>query len=193
VAGTPEVHADGEIWSQTLWDLRDRVGSDVAESLVTRAMELSPANPSFVDERNAILMADTVVFDGKYDDVIWRVFAHRGLGYYAGALSGDDDSPGADFHLPPATSATGVITGRVTDSATGRPLPGVTVTLAFGGGQGMVNPSDTTDARGRYRIGPVPVGPYPKLAVSASGYNSVAAAVRVRPSGTRHDFALVPW
>ena len=27
VVGGPEVHADGEIWAQTLWDLRDRLGS----------------------------------------------------------------------------------------------------------------------------------------------------------------------
>ena len=38
VIGVPEVHADGEIWAQTLWDLRDRLGSKRSESLVTRAM-----------------------------------------------------------------------------------------------------------------------------------------------------------
>ena len=27
VVGRPEVHADGEIWAQTLWDLRDALGS----------------------------------------------------------------------------------------------------------------------------------------------------------------------
>lgn len=83
VIGFPEVHADGEIWGQTLWDLRDRLGSARTESLVTRAMELSPANPSFLDERNAILLADTAVFNGRDRATIWRVFAHRGMGYFA--------------------------------------------------------------------------------------------------------------
>jgi hypothetical protein len=191
VIGIPEVHADGEIWSQTLWDLRDKVGSKVAESLVTRAMELSPSNPSYLDERNAILMADTVVFGRKYENTIWRVFAHRGMGYFAGALSGDDSTPGADFHLPPATSATGVITGKITDTATGAPVSGATVTLAFEGGRGFENPSATTGANGEYRIGPVPVGRYPKLAVIAAGYDPVTQAVRIQPSGTRRNVALV--
>ena len=191
VIGIPEVHADGEIWSQTLWDLRDKVGSKAAESLVTRAMELSPSNPSYLDERNAILMADTVVFGRKYENTIWRVFAHRGMGYFAGALSGDDSSPGADFHLPPATSATGVITGKITDTATGDPVSGATVTLAFEGGRGFENPSATTGADGTYRIGPVPVGRYPKLAVIAAGYDPATQVIRVQPSGTRLNFALV--
>ena len=43
---------------QTLWDLRDAIGVATAASLVTRAMELSPANPSFLDMRNSILQAD---------------------------------------------------------------------------------------------------------------------------------------
>ncbi len=49
------MHAAGEIWGQTLWDLRARLGSKLTERLVTRAMELSPANPSFLDMRNAIV------------------------------------------------------------------------------------------------------------------------------------------
>jgi extracellular elastinolytic metalloproteinase len=191
VIGIPEVHADGEIWSQTLWDLRDKVGSKVAESLVTRALELSPPNPSYLDERNAILMADTVVYGHKYENTIWRVFAHRGMGYFAGALSGDDSSPGADFHLPPATSAAGVITGKITDTATGAPVSGATVTLAFAGGRGFENPSATTGADGKYRIGPVPAGQYPKFAVSAPGYDPATQAIRVRPSGTRRNVALI--
>src|SRR6187551_946069 len=77
VAGGPEVHADGEIWAQTLWDLRDALGSKRSETLVTRAMELAPYTPSFLDMRNAILVADTAVYDGANHDTIWRVFAHR--------------------------------------------------------------------------------------------------------------------
>ena len=65
--GGPEVHADGEIWAQTLWDLRDQARLAAStESLVTRAMELSPYNPSFLDMRNAILLADTATFGGTH-------------------------------------------------------------------------------------------------------------------------------
>ncbi len=65
IFGRPEVHSDGEIWLQTLWQLRDalrcqggRAGEEETECLVTRAMELSPPDPSFLDMRNAILQAD---------------------------------------------------------------------------------------------------------------------------------------
>ena len=53
---------------ETLWDLRKALGSKLTESLVTRAMELSPANPSFLDMRNSILLADPVVNGGGQRD-----------------------------------------------------------------------------------------------------------------------------
>ena len=65
IIGGPEVHADGEIWGETLWDLRKALGSENAEGLVTRAMELSPANPSYLDMRNSIIQADLVDFGGS--------------------------------------------------------------------------------------------------------------------------------
>jgi hypothetical protein len=190
VSGSPEVHADGEIWAQTLWDLRDSLGSTKSESLVTRAMELSPANPSFLDERNAILTADTALDNGRDRAAIWKVFAARGMGYYAGALGGDDSAPGADFSTPPSGSTTGSIIGTVTDQDTGKPVPGITVTLAFQGGGGSANPSAVTGADGRYRLGPVPVGSYPKLAVSGSGYDPVTSSVTVTRTDTTKDFAV---
>ena len=59
------------------------LGSSMTENLVTRAMELSPAGPSYLDMRNAILQADQVVNGGNAHDTIWKVFAHRGMGYFA--------------------------------------------------------------------------------------------------------------
>ena len=81
IAGGPEVHADGEIWLETLWDLRNALGSTETERLVTRAMELSPPSPSFLDMRNAIVQADEVANGGANSDTIWKTFAHRGMGY----------------------------------------------------------------------------------------------------------------
>ena len=54
----PETHADGEVWLETLWQLRQTLGAPTTEALVTAAMELSPPGPSFLDMRNAILQAD---------------------------------------------------------------------------------------------------------------------------------------
>jgi len=171
VAGGPEVHSDGEIWAQTLWDLRRKLGSRKSESLVTRAMELAPYNPSFLDMRDAILVADTSVFHGANHTAIWRVFAHRGMGFYAGSLGGNDTEPGASFAMPPASDATGTIHGTVTDGDSHNPLAGITVTLAFQG-SGTANPTAVTDATGQYTITGVPQGHYAKLIVRGRGYQA---------------------
>ena len=188
VGGGPEVHSDGEIWAQTLWQLRGVLGSRTSESLVTRAMELAPHNPSFLDMRNAILVADTAVFGGRHHDDIWKVFAARGMGFYAGSFGGDDIAPGASFAKPPAGDATGRIEGSVSDPDTGTPVPGATVTLAFQG-RGAVNPSTVTDAQGHYSLGPVPRGRYSKLEVEAPGYLSARSAVTVGKGSAHRDFS----
>ena len=55
----PDVHADGEIWAETLWDLRTAVGSDTAQALITEGMRMAPPEPSFLDMRDAILAAES--------------------------------------------------------------------------------------------------------------------------------------
>jgi hypothetical protein len=190
VAGHPEVHADGEIWAQTLWSLRGRLGSRTSESLVTRAMELAPANPSFLDLRNAMLLADTAVFAGRHHDAIWTTFASRGMGFHAGSLGGDDATPSAGSDLPPADTRAGTIAGVVRDRATGDPVPGLPVTLAFQGGAGVANPTAVTGPDGSYTIGPVPLGRYGKLLAAGAAYAPVRRAVTVGPDGTTADFLV---
>ena len=61
----PEVHADGEIWGQTLWSLRKALidargtseGLSRVRAYVTDGLRLSPAFPTFLDMRNAIVQA----------------------------------------------------------------------------------------------------------------------------------------
>jgi extracellular elastinolytic metalloproteinase len=98
VNGAPvaEPHSDGEIWGQTLWDLRRALGSAVTEALVTDAMRLSPPEPSFIDERNAILQADTARYQDAHKAAIWQVFAARGMG-----VNASGSGPTADFTTPP--------------------------------------------------------------------------------------------
>ena len=107
IIGSPEVHADGEIWVQTLMDLRRRLvaelGEDVggahAESLVTRGMELAPEQPSFLEVRDAMLLADQAA-GGTDLKALWEVFAHRGMGVKAKSEGGNDPDPTADFTVP---------------------------------------------------------------------------------------------
>jgi extracellular elastinolytic metalloproteinase len=190
VIGFAEVHGDSEIWSQTLWALRSRLGSAKTEALVTRAMELAPYNPSFLDMRNAILLADASVFQAADQAAIWSVFASRGMGFYAGSINGNDGAPGADFSTPPADLTGRTITGHVSDASNGgAPLAGVTVTLAFQG-EGAVNPAARTDAAGNYAITGVPAGVYPKIRATKAGYQAARSSVTVGAGGGTADFSL---
>lgn len=196
IIGQPEVHADGEIWGETLWDLRKALGSKLAESLVTRAMELSPANPSYLDMRNSILMADQVVNHGKANAKVWSVFAHRGMGYFAGAVDGDDSAPVEDFSPPPPPGTpTGTLTGTVTDQDALTPVAGAIV--AFGGHFSGF-PTDlvgTTDSAGQYTISGIVAGTYPAVFAKSNGFDrqvttlSIGSHTVVKNWALRRDWA----
>jgi extracellular elastinolytic metalloproteinase len=168
-----DVHANGEIWLETLWDLRDALGSQETESLVTRAMELSPPSPSFLDMRNAIVQADLVDNGGAASQVIWSTFAHRGMGYFASSIGGGDTHPVQDFSLPPTCGPCFTISGTITDGGSGHPAPGVTVGVAgLDSGFGF-DLADTTGADGTYRIRHVPPHVYPAIEIGGAGYEGV--------------------
>ncbi|HJQ24502.1 MAG TPA: M36 family metallopeptidase [Blastocatellia bacterium] len=84
----PEVHAMGTVWCSMLWDLRQafirRYGFDAGrtavERLVINGLKVTPLTPSFIDARDAILLADKTTNRGANQDLIWRAFAGRGLG-----------------------------------------------------------------------------------------------------------------
>lgn len=197
----PQVHADGEIWGQTLWDLRTAViaareeaggtyeeGLRDVRALVTGGMRGSVANPSFLEMRDQILAADQNpdVTNGVYHDVIWEVFAARGMGVYADSYTGFDPAPQESFDLPPAPEdGTAPLSGVVTDAATGTPIQGATVWLP-----GMTT-GIATNAQGRYTLAAANVDAYPRLNVFAPGYDEApVGAVTVAPGGSARDVAL---
>jgi hypothetical protein len=187
IGGAPEVHSSGEVWAQTLWDLREAVGHKVADTLVTRGMELSANDPSMLDMRNAIVQADKVVYTNAHTNVIWKVFANRGMGWYAGAIDGGDSFPAEDFHRPPAPSrGVGTLFGLVTDRLTGDPVEGTRVTVT-----GHPGYTDTTGSNGVYQIDFVKPGRYQKVVAAGNGYEVIVKKIRVTnsTSGTRTDFS----
>jgi extracellular elastinolytic metalloproteinase len=112
-------HVVGEVWCNMLWNLtwaitkqlgtintniynsRGNGGNNIALALVMVGLRLQPCSPGFVDGRNAILKADTILYSGAYSATIWKVFASRGLGYNAKQGSTDNLKDGvADYSLP---------------------------------------------------------------------------------------------
>jgi hypothetical protein len=177
IIGQPEVHADGEIWGQTLWQLRQALGTDVTETIITRGMELSPQDPSMLDVRNAILQADKVAFNGNHRNTIWSVFAHRGMGFFADSVGGNDVHPTQDFHTPPACPANCVtLSGKVTDADTGAKVAGARVSV---GGFTSGLPGDVTavtNSAGAYTIHNVPKHTYRRVVAAKAGYEPKTAA-----------------
>ena len=112
------------------------------------------------------------------------------MGFFAGAVNGNDSTPGEDFSTPPPDNApTGTLTGTVTDSGTGQPLAGVTITVARQGGGRLNNPSSTTGADGKYSIPNLVVGTYPKVAVASGGFDPVQVPVTIGTGTTVQDFS----
>ncbi len=103
-----EVHADGEIWVEALWEARGNLIQQFGETegrrrmrqLVIDGLKLSPPSPSMVDARDAILLADRVDFKGASQSPLWTAFAKRGLGALAHSDGGDTTHVISSFEVP---------------------------------------------------------------------------------------------
>jgi hypothetical protein len=81
----------GEVWCMTLREARANlinkygwaVGNQLIMQLVTDGMKLGPANPNFLQARDAILQADQVDNGGADLWELWTAFAKRGMGHSA--------------------------------------------------------------------------------------------------------------
>ena len=96
-----EPHLVGEIWCTMLWEMTWSIiqqvgsintnfanadgtgGNSIAMNIFMEGLKLQPCNPTFIDARNAILRADTLLYGGAYSPAIWKAFAKRALGYSA--------------------------------------------------------------------------------------------------------------
>jgi hypothetical protein len=75
-----------------------RRGARLADTLVLRGMQLAPCNPSFVDMRDSILLADSELTGGENRAIIWRAFASHGVGLLAASSNASaDETPGTNF------------------------------------------------------------------------------------------------
>ena len=127
----PQVHADGEIWTATNFDVRKALAAKYQAQypegdqalqeqcakgqvavdrcpgnrrwiqLVVDSFLLMPTNPTMVDARNAQLAADTMRFGGANQAELWRAYARRGLGEDASATNGTGRTAGVESDTNP--------------------------------------------------------------------------------------------
>jgi extracellular elastinolytic metalloproteinase len=111
-----EVHAIGEIWCATLWDMTWNIiqmegidgdiyqgtkGNNMALQLVLQGMKFQPCGPGFLDGRDAILKADSLLYGYAHKCAIWNAFARRGMGKSASqGSSGSYTDQVQAFDLP---------------------------------------------------------------------------------------------
>lgn len=139
-SGTPDqVHAAGEIWCNTLWEVRARFiqrlgwqeGNRRILQFVIDGMKLSPLSPTFINARDSIVAA--ALASGTDADVadIWAGFTIRGIG------------AGASVQNVGGTSTGGTGTARVTESFE---LPNLLqegpLTIIDSNGNGVADPGE---------------------------------------------------
>jgi len=127
-----QVHASGEVWSATNFDIRQaligRYGAGNAalqkscangETPVTSCpgnrrwaqlmfdsyLLMAVSQVSMVDSRDALLAADMIRFGGANQDLLWNAFAKRGLGEGASSNGHTDPNPTPSFASPFADEA----------------------------------------------------------------------------------------
>ncbi len=135
MATNTQVHAIGEIWCSTLWDMTWNIiqqtgsittdlynsagagGNAVALNLVMTGLKMQPCYPGYIDARNAILAADSLLYNGAYKCAIWNAFARRGMGASASqgsSLSATDQT--VAFDVPSGARLSKAVTSRVVNS-----------------------------------------------------------------------------
>lgn len=77
--GEDEVHADGELWSATLWRLRAALGAPTVDVLALEGHFLMGTRDSFEEAFQAFRAADTQLNQGLHRDLIYREFIASGL------------------------------------------------------------------------------------------------------------------
>ncbi|MEA3186703.1 MAG: hypothetical protein QOD99_533, partial [Chthoniobacter sp.] len=129
----------GEVWCVTLWDARANlinkygfaIGNQLILQLVTDGMKLSPANPNFLQARDAILQADLVDNGGANRGELWSAFAKHGMGAGATAPASSTTVGLVEAYDIPdplgvspntALNATGMVGGPFTPATTGYTL-----------------------------------------------------------------------
>jgi len=212
----PQVHADGEIWSATNFDIRQALiaryndrfpagnaalqrrcadGERPADrcpgnrrwiQILFDAYLLMPSAVSMVDARDAYLTADLLRFGGANQAALWNAFAGRGLGEGASSNTNADPDPVPSFTSPYLNEA------RVRFRPVDEDGHAVVAQLFVGRYQGRAVPvADTDPATALADTVRIVPGTY-DLIVRADGFGAKRLTQRFRSAQTRNLVVSLP-
>jgi Zn-dependent metalloprotease len=72
-----EVHADGEIWSNALWDIHKALGRDRADKVILEATFFYDPDTSFADAATDTVQAARLLYGGAVAAVVTKAFKDR--------------------------------------------------------------------------------------------------------------------
>ncbi len=198
---------DGEIWAGTLWDLRARFiqmhgaadGVARAERLIVEGMRFTPCQPTFLEARDGILLADAALTGGAHRCELWQVFVNRGMGASATTTGPADMRPIAGYDMPPECSGSANVfldqdtyapdDDGLVEVVDARAPAGATVTLSTSGGDALTLPLTRVPGgallRAPFTIVPGPANPGDAVLQAADGETVTATY------GARSDQASV--
>jgi len=109
-------HGVGFVWCSALYDIyldmidkygfdqnmyTGKGGNNKALELVMMGLKLQPCRPGFMDARDAVIIADSLLNGGANKLLLWKAFARRGMGFDANqGLSTSRSDGTAGFKLP---------------------------------------------------------------------------------------------
>jgi hypothetical protein len=141
-----QVHNLGEVWSSTLWEVRNRMvtrlgftaGTTRALQVVTDGMKLAPIGPTFLQERDAIIAAAAalpIAPEASADVLDVREgFRVRGMGFSASiqnAGTGANNTAVTEaFDVPNAIITNPITISDATGDNDGFPEPGEAITVS---------------------------------------------------------------
>ena len=190
-------HANGEIWVNALWDMRERFrrdlvrGSEAAainesHQLMVDALKLSPPLPTMLDMRDALLLADALRNPGSGHSAnfcrIWEPFAARGMGLNATDTADNGfNEVRADYGVPagcqpPPPPPTVTVTVPVASAAEAGPINGRFVISRGTAGDGPLTVS--------YAIG--------GTAARGVDYQSIPSSVTIPAGAAEAPIEIVP-
>ena len=209
-----QVHDIGEIWASVLWDLNwafingsaidpklpnaglgfnsnlvaTTGGNNLALRLVIQALKLQPANPNFLQARDAILSADQLLSGGANQRTIWQVFARRGMGLSAEVGDSNTNQAVAAFDTPIFSPLVYVREGLFGSNISR--VQGSTLPISTAGGQQLFQFTAEADSKVSFTVAPDTMGASLTVKIINSTNGVMVGPITGAPGAV---VAIPPW